>query len=365
MKQSQLTNSAFGLKIENVDCAKLTDNELTDLGRLLHKHQLLVFPDQQSLSPKDEVRVNRGLAPSADTVWRDQQTNPWEVFKVAAGNTAGTWQIPDEPGVLVIGKGRYIANGLDVMLGGARGAYGKQSGSQVLGGGLLQWHIDGAFYREEPCRVGQMRCLEVPPDGPHWIDYGESPVAGFSANAGATVFASGRIAWQKLDVKTQRKVRNLNAHYAAHPFKHVSHLANNDTGLRVVDETAESNYQSSGADVIVEEQHDSDTKVYPLIWGCPITAKPALMIHPRCLSHFVNTESNYHYGRRESRFLAETLMRPAIDATEIVIHNWKPGDLVVWNNHSVWHSATGGLQQNDRRVMHLTAFNGLKPPIPY
>ena len=109
----------------------------------------------------------------------------------------------------------------------------------------------------------------------------------------------------------------------------------------------------------------TDTKVYPLIWGCPITAKPALMIHPRCLSHFVNTESNYHYGRRESRFLAETLMRPAIDATEIVIHNWKPGDLVVWNNHSVWHSATGGLQQNDRRVMHLTAFNGLKPPIPY
>jgi alpha-ketoglutarate-dependent taurine dioxygenase len=35
---------------------------------------------------------------------------------------------------------------------------------------------------------------------------------------------------------------------------------------------------------------------------------------------------------------------------------------VIWNNRSVWHSATGKLSQGDRRVMHLTAFNGDEPP---
>ncbi|MCP4390137.1 MAG: hypothetical protein GY802_17730 [Gammaproteobacteria bacterium] len=36
--------------------------------------------------------------------------------------------------------------------------------------------------------------------------------------------------------------------------------------------------------------------------------------------------------------------------------------MAIWNNRSVWHSATGKLSRKDRRVMHLTAFNGDKPP---
>ena len=38
--------------------------------------------------------------------------------------------------------------------------------------------------------------------------------------------------------------------------------------------------------------------------------------------------------------------------------SWK----AIWDNHAVWHSATGGLADDERRVMHLVAFDGVAPP---
>jgi alpha-ketoglutarate-dependent taurine dioxygenase len=55
-------------------------------------------------------------------------------------------------------------------------------------------------------------------------------------------------------------------------------------------------------------------------------------------------------------------MRPAIAPELVYVHAWQPGDLVLWHNRSVWHSATGKLARDDRRVMHLTAYNGDRAP---
>jgi alpha-ketoglutarate-dependent taurine dioxygenase len=82
------------------------------------------------------------------------------------------------------------------------------------------------------------------------------------------------------------------------------------------------------------------------------------------LQYIENWYTKKLYSEIESRNMAEQYMRPAVSPQHLVIHNWKSGDLVVWNNYSVWHSATGGLNVNDRRVMHLTAFNGITPPEP-
>jgi alpha-ketoglutarate-dependent taurine dioxygenase len=350
----------FGARILNMNCAELSSAVLDKIGQLLAQHELLIFPGQQHLSPAEEANFYKSLAPSANTVWRDQLNNPWEVHKVAQGNTAGTWQVPGVPAVLVIGKGRYTSHGLDVELGGARGAYGSTESSQVLGGGKLQWHIDGAFYLEEPCRVGQMRCIEAPSASDHWIDYDEEPQDGFTAVAGATVFASGRKALELLGKEQIDDLRKMQVHYAPHPFQRAQTFINSSNGLKVSDPDS----QPENDDIVLPTTIDSNAKVYPLVWRCPLTSKPALMIHPRCLQYIENWYTKKLYSEIESRNMAEQYMRPAVSPQHLVIHNWKSGDLVVWNNYSVWHSATGGLNVNDRRVMHLTAFNGITPPEP-
>jgi hypothetical protein len=106
-------------------------------------------------------------------------------------------------------------------------------------------------------------------------------------------------------------------------------------------------------------------QVSPLVWACPETRLQALMPQPRCLSCLeteIDWESNF-LGITESRYLVESWMCPAVVAKSVYVHAWLPGDLVIWHNRSVWHSATGELARDDRRVMHLTAYNSNEVPV--
>jgi alpha-ketoglutarate-dependent taurine dioxygenase len=356
-------HSPFGATVTDFDCAVPGDTAADELRRALHQHQLLVFPNQQHLTPQQEVAFYRSIDIDGVSVWRDQTNNPWEVFKVEQGNKAGTWQIPEEPGVLVLGKGEIDHYGLEVTLGGERGAYGEDRGSQVLGGGALQWHIDGTFYQHAPCLYTQMRCIEAPAGSGHWLSYDDESEDRLWCEAGSTAFASGRVAFDKLLPDTQKLCLQTRIHYASRPFEASYALGNSNNGLRVIDPAAEQRYRQ-GEDISGTVVNDPLAQTYPLVWTCPVTEKQALMPQPRCMHALEQrTDRGTHFlGVIESRLQVETWMRPAIAPEQVYVHAWQPGDLAIWNNRSLWHSATGKLSRDDRRVMHLTAFNGNEPP---
>jgi alpha-ketoglutarate-dependent taurine dioxygenase len=362
LRIAPFNNQPFGALAEDFDCTEIEIESASRIRKALYRYQLLIFPNQQHLSPADEVRFYRHVDDQAQAVWRDQVNNPWEVFKVEQGNAAGTYQIPDVPGVLVLGKGEIDHHGLRVTLGGDRNAYGDDEGSQVLGGGALQWHIDGTFYRYEPCQFTQMTCIEAPKGGGHWLQYEDGTDARLWCEAGATAFASGRIAFELLSHENRAKANDLLVHYLSNPFQSTYHLGNNGNGLRVSDPESEAVYYD-GKELPGEPVNDPDAKVHPLVWTCPGTGEKALMLHPRCMDHLEERSGGRHLGRAESSLMVEQLMRPAIQPETVYIHPWREGDLAIWHNRSLWHSATGKLSRNDRRIQHLTAFNGTVPPV--
>ena len=360
MRIQPFSDAAFGARVDDFDCADIDTGSAAEIRRALQQHQVLYFADQNHLGPRQEVAFCRAIDVGARDVWRDQKNNPWEVYKVEQGNQAGTYQLPEVPAVLVLGKGEIDHHGLRVTLGGDRSAYGDDQGSQVLGGGALQWHIDGPFYGFAPCHYTQMRCIEAPSGDGHWLDYGDGSGDRLWCEAGATAFASGRIACELLAPDDRRDCRRTRVHYASHPFRAHYALGNSDNGLRVIDEPAEADFVA-GHDAPGGTVDDPAAQVYPLLWACPVTGQPALMPHPRCL-HALEVDGDF-LGVVESRHQVERWMRPAIAPALVYVHAWRPGDLVLWNNRSVWHSATGKLSRQDRRVMHLTAFNGDSPPL--
>lgn len=171
MDLQPIEKAPFGVCAIGVDCASIEQGLAETIRSALHQEQLLVIRDQQHLTPQEEVSFYRAVYPEGTSVWRHQRENPWEKYKVEQGNKAGTYQIPSEPGVLVLGKGEIDHYGLKVTLGGDRAAYGKTAGSQVLGGGALQWHIDGTFYEHAPGHYTQMRCIEPPTGEGHWLEH--------------------------------------------------------------------------------------------------------------------------------------------------------------------------------------------------
>ena len=156
---------------------------------------------------------------------------------------------------------------------------------------------------------------------------------------------------------------NSLVHYLPKPFETTYQLKNSENGLRVVDSKSEALYEI-GRESPGVPFNDPDAQRYPLVWTCPDTGCQALMPQPRCLA-FLEIEQQDRCDRlgiTESRMLIETLMLPAVSTDQVYVHDWKKGDLVIWNNRSVWHSATGRLASESRRVMHLTAFNANEPP---
>jgi hypothetical protein len=151
--------------------------------------------------------------------------------------------------------------------------------------------------------------------------------------------------------------------YASHPFEASYELGNSANGLRLIDPAAEQRYLQ-GQDTQTATVDDPSAQVYPLVWTCPVTNLHALMPQPRCMHGLEQHSgaSDGFLGIVESRHRVEAWMRPAIAPQLVYVHAWQPGDLVIWHNRSVWHSATGKLSHEDRRVMHLTAYNADEPP---
>ena len=364
MKLQPIDNAPFGVIASGFDCASADLESIKEIRSALHRDQIVVLPGQAHLTPQQEVAFYRLIYPGGSTVWRDQTHNRWERYKVEQGNKAGTYQIPKVPGVLVIGKGDIDHYGLKVTLGGDRAAYGEQEGSQVLGGGVLQWHIDGAFYEHAPGHYTQMRCIETPAGKGHWLTSTDDEKSRLWCPAGSTAFASGRIAYDLMPSDVRQRCLHTQVHYLPRPFEATYGLGNSNNGLRVVDPEAEARFKKE-SESPGTAFNDPMAQIYPLVWTCPATKFQALMPQPRCLS-CLETETDSEpvfLGITESRHLAESWMRPAIATESVYVHAWQPGDLVIWHNRSVWHSATGELARDDRRVMHLTAYNSSEAPV--
>jgi hypothetical protein len=67
--------------------------------------------------------------------------------------------------------------------------------------------------------------------------------------------------------------------------------------------------------------------------------------------------------REESNALLHPLMARAVLPSRVYAHDWQNGDLCIWDNSCVWHSATGGLKPDDKRLMHLLSMDGSVDPL--
>ena len=325
-------------------------------------YPVLVFRDQNTLSPEHQARFTRLFDPASTTVWRDQRTNPWELFKAEHMGGAGTFQLPSNPDVLVLGKGELEDHhGLSATLGGARKAYGKDSGSQVLGGGSIQWHIDGSFYGAHPCRVSAMHCVEAPDGPPHDIAYEDGSGAVLTVPLGSTAFASAYESYERLSAGQRAAVRGATVQYLPHPFKVTKDLGTTLNGLRT---TAPEGFDEGPAAAQLEAARaagDEALRSYPVVWEHPVTKRKAVMPHTRCLVAITLAGGRRLVGD-EARLFLEPLMRPAVEPGLVYAHGYRRGDFVLWDNLCLWHSATGGLQDQHRRVMHLMSFDGSQAP---
>jgi alpha-ketoglutarate-dependent taurine dioxygenase len=287
--------AGFGAVIRGCDvAAALADPALfATIRDALHTHLLLVIKDQQGLDPEMLAAFTHSFDPAAPSVWRDLSR---VVGSTGGGNVEGDIMLPGRPapsvhvpevelditpgfsGTIAFGQAEVQGHfGFDGFVGGKDK---NQKNSQVVGGGVLQWHIDGAFYRAPPPLVTALQCFEAPPTRTLEWSYGgfEEPLR---YQPGSTVYTSAVRAYAMLEPSDQQWLEGVKVHYGQNPFEAVRGLPMSMNGLQVVNDESKPYIQSEEA--FAEE--DPELLVLPAVWTHHATGHKAFMVHSRCMWH--------------------------------------------------------------------------------
>jgi len=183
------------------------------------------------------------------------------------------------------------------------------------------WHSDSS-HRDKPSMATILYAIKNPTTG------------------GDTEFANMYAAYDALPEDMKRRIAGLKAVHA------VSKLKNKRVTV--------SPRRPDGKD-FYEIQKSLPDQFWPLVRIHPVTGKKALYVSPRFT---IGIEG---IGEKEADEILDYLFAHQVRSKFIYRHHWRDHDLVMWDNPSVIHRATGGFAYPDVRTMHRTVVAGDRP----
>lgn len=195
------------------------------------------------------------------------------------------------------------------------------------------WHSD-LSYKQVPSLLSALYALEVPVrDG---------------LVLGATSFASATAAYAALPESEQRRLQGLrNVHsYRYYRAKNIQAQKEEQArGARVVQEHSLNEEQLRGV---------PDVEV-PIVRTHPVTGRKGLFINEAHTSRVLGLPEE------EGVALLAQLCAHIVQPQFRYQHDWRAGDLLMWDNVSVQHKANFDYDLPLRRLMHRTTVRGSMP----
>ena len=182
---------------------------------------------------------------------------------------------------------------------------------RVLGHGEALWHSDMTYLEEPPagsCLYGR----EIPPQG------------------GNTCFCNMYLAYETLDPELRERVSSMRAIHDA---------SRNSAGALRGGFSPES------------DPRKTPGPRHPIVRMHPLTGRKVLYLGRRAYSYVVGLDLE------ESEALLDRLWAHATQEKFSWCHEWRVGDLILWDNRCVMHRRDA-FDNSYRRVMHRTQFFG-------
>ena len=190
------------------------------------------------------------------------------------------------------------------------------------------WHTD-LSYLQAPSRCSLLHAKEVPHD-----DAGQP--------LGATQFASAALAYATLDDADKALLADYNADhsYQAIYDKIVAISKPGRQGLKPLSEA--------------QKRHVTPAN-HPVVIAHPRTGVPILYVNHGTAEHIVGLPAD------ESAALIERLCAHITSEPNVYSHQWRVGDLLIWDNIQTQHLAVDDYWLPQRRHMQRTTVKGPTP----
>ena len=197
-----------------------------------------------------------------------------------------------------------------------------QNGKVIgLPDGGSEWHSDHS-YVDQPTGYTMLHALKVPKDGgdTEWINMVE--------------------AYETLSEAMKGRLKGL---VSIHSF---NRLKNRRLTIKVL----------HGDDEEYYKKRSPPDSYHPIVRTHPYTRKKALYVSPRFTIGIKDIDEE------EAQSLLDELFKHCQNREFVYRHRWTVGDLLMWDNRSTIHLATGGVPEGQARRMHRTTVLG---EIPY
>ena len=258
------------------------------------------------LGVEDFQRLHRAHLDHHVLVFRDQHITPAQQvefsrrFGALQIHVLRNFQLTGHPEVLIVSNIRE--NGQPIGLGDA-GHF---------------WHSD-LSYKETPSLGSMLHAQELPAEG------------------GDTLFANQHTAWEALPEELKREVEGLQAEHW--------YLAKYE----------ELRQKNPFRPKLTQAQIDEVKPVnHPVVRTHPETGRKALFVS----EHF--TTRILGVPEERSRELLDALFDHSTRAEHVYRHQWRPHDMVFWDNRSLMHLAAG-CPEHLRRKLYRTTIEGDVP----
>ena len=207
-------------------------------------------------------------------------------FGVVVPHPSKMTRHPDYPEITMLGVDKFGPDGQLDMAIYRRGAEG--------------WHTDGA-YDQEPFKATQLYALAVPSRG------------------GDTFFASMYAAYDALPQRLKQLLEGRNGAFTYGGRRKATALLN-------------------------EEDRDWTPVFHPIIRTHPETGRKGLYFDPGKILRIEGLEE------QESDALIEELTASMIQPDAEYRHQWRKGDIVIWDNRCAYHKAAGDYPPEEDRI---------------
>ena len=252
------------------------------------------------INAEDFRRIHRAHLDHHVLVFRDQQVTPQahidfsRRFGPLEIHVLHQFQLKNHPEILIVSN--ILENGEPIGLGDA-GVY---------------WHSD-ISYKPQPSLGSLLHAQELPSEG------------------GDTLFADQHLAWESLSPELQQRVLPLKAEH--------SYLA------KYEDLRAKNPWRPKLSQAQIDQVAPA---VQPVVRTHPETGRKALFVS----EHF--TTGIVGLPKDESDALLAELFAHSVKPEFVYRHQWKPYDLVFWDNRSLMHLAAGTPDHLRRRLNRTT-----------
>jgi len=153
-------------------------------------------------------------------------------------------------------------------------------------------------------------------------------------NGGDTQFANMAAAYDALPETLQRRLRDLSA-------IHVYQSSHSARQLMALPSAA--------------KERVPNAVLHPIIRTHPETGRRSIYINP------IRIEGIVGLDHKEALPLLEELLAHATAPRFQYRHEWRPGDMVIWDNRSLLHKANGDYDMNELRYLYRVMLKGSVP----